>query len=219
MDYQEAIYIIDYFPRLMTEVERDTIKYYRFGYKIGKPENYESLDAYERKKGKVFSTFGVKENNETKNLIQDGFEQFVINIGKRIKEDTPEEYTLNKCPICNYLTRTPYAKQCRKCGHDWHAEIQGEFTFKTAFRIEGRPYLWIVGECLSGTFQIGSRIDLTNFQLNLIPEIKQIEVCSRSVDGTTKELPSFGIEVSLRQEEEIKKYVTKSAKPIMILKG
>ena len=36
MDYQEAKYIIDNFPRLMSEIERDTIKYHHFGYKIGK---------------------------------------------------------------------------------------------------------------------------------------------------------------------------------------
>lgn len=91
MEYQEAKYIIDYFPRLLTEIEKDTIKYHQFGYTIGNPENDESI--------------------ESKNLIQNGYEQFVINIGKRIERDSPEEYNLNKCPNCEYLTRTPYAKQ------------------------------------------------------------------------------------------------------------
>lgn len=53
----------------MIEVERDIIRYYGFGYKIGKFENYELLDEYEWKKEKIFLIFGVKENNEIKNLI------------------------------------------------------------------------------------------------------------------------------------------------------
>ena len=202
----------------MREVERDTIKYHQFGYKIGKPEHYESIESYNQKKEKVFSKFEVKENDEIKNLIQNGYEQFVINIGKRIEKDSPKAYTLNQCPNCKFLARTPYAKQCRKCSHNWHDEIEGEFQFDTSFRITGKPYLWIVGELVSGHFQIGSRIDLTNFQLNIIPEIKQIEFCLKSVNGIRKDFPSLGIEVNDKQEHLIKKYVTKSAKKIMILK-
>ena len=216
--YQEAKYIIDHFPRLMSEIERDTIKYHHFGYKIGKPENYKSTQLYNQKKELVFSKFGVKENDEVKNLIQNGYEQFVINIGNRIEKDAFEEYTLNRCPNCKFIARTPYAKQCRKCSHNWHEEIGGEFQFDTCFRITGRPYLWIVGELLKGHLETGYRIDLTNFQINIIAEIKQIEFCLKSVNGVKKDLPSLGIKVNEKEEELIKRYLTKSAKMIMILK-
>jgi hypothetical protein len=26
---------------------------------------------------------------------------------------------INTCPQCGQLARTPLAKQCRHCGHDW----------------------------------------------------------------------------------------------------
>lgn len=43
---------------------------------------------------------------------------------KRIAEMLLKEYSnevfLNKCPGCGKLARTPKAKQCRFCLHDWH---------------------------------------------------------------------------------------------------
>jgi hypothetical protein len=218
VDYQEAKYIIDNFPRLMSEIERDTIKYHHFGYKIGKPEDSVTPQQYNQKKGIIFSKFEVKENDEIKNLIQNGYEQFVINIGNRIEKDSPEEYILNRCPNCKFIARTPYAKQCRKCKHDWHEEIRGEFQFETSFKIAGRPYFWIVGELLKGDLEKGYRLDLTNFQLNVIAEIKQIEFCLKSVNGVKKDLPSLGIKINEKEEDLVKEFLTKSAKTIMILK-
>jgi len=218
VNYEEAKYLIDYFPRLLNEIEKDTIKYHQFGYKIGEPESYKSIQAYNQKKENLYSKFRIKENDEVKNLIQNGYEEFVINIGKRIKKDSFGEYVLNRCPNCKFITRTPYAKQCRNCKHNWHNEIGGEFQFDTCFRITGKPYLWIVGELVKGHLEIGYQIDLTNFQINIITEIKQIEFCLKSVNGVKKDFPSLGIEVNNKQEELIKKHLTKSAKTIMVLK-
>jgi len=218
VEYQEAKYIIDNFPRLMSEVEHDTIKCHHFGYKTEKSEDSVTPQQYNQKKGIIFSKFGVKENNEIKSLIRNGYEQFVINIGNRIEKDSPEEYILNRCPNCKFIARTPYAKQCRKCKHDWHEEIGGEFQFKTCFRIAGRPYFWIVGELVKGDLEKGYRLDLTNFQLNVIAEIKQIEFCLKSVNGVKKDLPSLGIKINEKEEDLVKKFLTKSAKTIMILK-
>ena len=49
---------------------------------------------------------------------------------------------------------------------------------------------------IKGEVQIGTRIDLTNFQLNMVRDIKQIEFCLKSVEGVKKDLPSLGIEVN-----------------------
>ena len=67
--------------------------------------------------------------------------------------------------------------------------------------------------------QKGDKIDLTNFQLNIIAEIKQIEFSLKSINGIRKDYPSFGIEVNIEQEKLIRKYLTKSAKTIMVLKA
>lgn len=35
-------------------------------------------------------------------------------------EKYPEELFWNNCPKCDKLARTPSAKQCRFCNHDWN---------------------------------------------------------------------------------------------------
>jgi hypothetical protein len=31
-----------------------------------------------------------------------------------------KELKINRCPSCNRIVRTPLARQCLWCGHDWH---------------------------------------------------------------------------------------------------
>jgi len=202
----------------MTELERKALRQFSLSNKLGSPNKYEDKERFERRKEMFKEKFGYKENSELLKMFENGYESFAIKTAKRISEDSPKEFKLNKCPNCDFLTRTPYAKQCRKCSHNWHDEIGGEFQFDGTLKITGKPYLWIVGELLKGHVQKGDRIDLTNFQINLIAEIKQIEFCLKSVNGIKRDLPSLGIEVDKEEEELIKKYLTKSAKTIMILK-
>ena len=53
--------------------------------------------------------------------IKDGFDQFQERTAVRILKDNRDQITLNNCPNCSKLTRTPNARQCRHCGHNWHA--------------------------------------------------------------------------------------------------
>jgi len=57
-------------------------------------------------------------------LARDGYDAFVMQTGQRILKDHQAEIVLNYCPRCNALARTPRARQCRFCGHDWHAEAR-----------------------------------------------------------------------------------------------
>jgi hypothetical protein len=53
-------------------------------------------------------------------LARDGYEAFVLRTGQRILEEKRDLIFLNYCPQCSALARTPKARQCRFCGHDWH---------------------------------------------------------------------------------------------------
>jgi hypothetical protein len=53
-------------------------------------------------------------------LEEGGLDPFVIRTAQRIIADHPEKVFFNHCPACNALARTPRARQCRFCGHDWH---------------------------------------------------------------------------------------------------
>lgn len=203
----------------MTENERKANNHFFFSMKLGNPEDYDDLDSYNRRKEFFEKRNGITTDREVLKLLDNGYEEFVLKAAKRIKQDTPAGYRINRCPNCSFIARTPYAKQCRKCGENWHDEIAGDFQFETSFRITGKPFLWIGGELVNGQLQTGFRIDLTNFQLNIITEIKQIEIYSKSINGIKKEYTGIGIEANEIEEELIKKYLTKSAKKIMILKG
>lgn len=52
-------------------------------------------------------------------LVALGREEAEKKIARRIYNDHHKQI-INLCPSCNRLARTPTAKQCRHCGHDWH---------------------------------------------------------------------------------------------------
>jgi hypothetical protein len=42
-------------------------------------------------------------------------------IRERILRDHEKgEVPINRCPVCERIVRTPMARQCLWCGHDWH---------------------------------------------------------------------------------------------------
>jgi len=51
-------------------------------------------------------------------LLENGIDKFEESIALRIDSSNSIDY--NNCPKCEKLTRTPKAKQCRYCKHDWH---------------------------------------------------------------------------------------------------
>lgn len=218
MEYQEANYIITYFPRLMTTSERIANSHHLFSSKLGNPEDYKSIKHYEKRKDFFKKRNIITDDLEILKFLENGYGDFVLKTAKRIKRESPNQYKVNRCSKCNLIARTPYAKQCRKCEYNWHDEIEGEFKFEDTLKITSRSYLWIMGELVKGEVKAGNLIDLTNFQLNIIAEVKQIEFALKSIDGVRKDYLTLGIEVNLEDEELIKQYLTKSAKTIMILR-
>ena len=51
-------------------------------------------------------------------LLKDGYSEFRKRVIERIYNEQLSK--LNRCPKCNGLARTPRARQCRYCWHDWH---------------------------------------------------------------------------------------------------
>ena len=41
-------------------------------------------------------------------------------IWQAIVDRIAREHRINRCPMCNRIARTPLAKQCHWCRHDWH---------------------------------------------------------------------------------------------------
>ena len=53
-------------------------------------------------------------------MISDGYEAFKGRTARRIWAAHRHELSLNLCPVCGKIARTPQARQCRFCRHDWH---------------------------------------------------------------------------------------------------
>jgi hypothetical protein len=53
-------------------------------------------------------------------MIADGGEALKSRVVQRVWNEHQHELTLNLCPACNKIARTPDARQCRFCLYDWH---------------------------------------------------------------------------------------------------
>jgi hypothetical protein len=118
--YPELIdHIINYFGRYFLEKE---IKANDHFFALGKSNNGANtpMFKYLQERGKVSS------DEKVLAMIENGFEKFKLDVATRIYNDNKEQLELNLCPVCGKIARTPYAKQCRFCFHDWHTKINSK---------------------------------------------------------------------------------------------
>ena len=108
----------------MTDDEKLALKYHMYTYKTeGNP-----------KMRKMMVDRGwISEQPNIKEYLKDGYEEFELSVAKRIMNEAPEKVFLNNCPKCNKLARTPYARQCRHCGNNWHDLAVAQFKLKNSF--------------------------------------------------------------------------------------
>ena len=115
MDKETVKYIINYFSNLLSVAEQLAIRHTSTSYKLeNSTSNNSNLTRIFKEKGWLTSEQTVLD------LLKDGYESFEINVANRILKQYPDKVYFNNCPKCNKLARTPYAKQCRFCGHNWH---------------------------------------------------------------------------------------------------
>jgi hypothetical protein len=61
-----------------------------------------------------------KDAEQIKAMIGNSIDEFKVNVAIRIFNEHRDELNLNLCPKCFKIARTPLAKQCRFCFHNWH---------------------------------------------------------------------------------------------------
>lgn len=72
-----------------------------------------------KKANELYNEF-TTEDEEALKLYYLGFEEFKKRVCERIYEAHLNKIDFNRCPKCNEVARTPEAKQCRYCRHNWH---------------------------------------------------------------------------------------------------
>jgi hypothetical protein len=176
MNIETANYIIQFFPRLMTKAEGDALRHSNSMFKLLSPEDHDSIESY-KARVKFFKDRNlITEDPTILSLRNEGREDFYIKTATRIFQETPDKIFFNHCPNCNQLARTPYARQCRHCGHSWHDSIKANFKINNIFEFQSKPdLLFFVGRITSGVIQAGMKIDLTFIGISNKPTIESIE--------------------------------------------
>lgn len=111
-----ARYLYDYRSDLLTDEEKAA---YKNTLVLKKIENAESSEMK-----KILRKHEFSSDDKVLELLKKGEQNFFQKLEERVLRDNPDREFLNLCPKCNYLTVTPKAKQCRKCFHSWHDEVE-----------------------------------------------------------------------------------------------
>lgn len=195
MDQETASYIINYFSNLMTDNEKLALKHHMHTYKTSD----------DPKMRRILTNRGwIRTESEILNFLKHGYDEFELNVARRITTENPEKVFLNNCPKCNKLARTPYARQCRHCGDNWHAITIALFKLNNAYQLKGKQF-FLLGTVVKGDIKKGQFIDLTMLGLNKKPKIETIEFALKRKDGKVWEDIALGTN---ELTEDDKDYIT-----------
>ena len=115
IEYDERAVLIEYVWKhchtYMTNLERHGLKAVHAREKAAAAEN-------ERLRRMILEKWGGGADLQVTEALSRGEESFKRAVCDRVLRDHPE--VINRCPNCGRVARTPKARQCRWCLHDWH---------------------------------------------------------------------------------------------------
>ena len=116
MDKELSEYIVKYYETLFTGRETLWLKQLRHQYVIESSSDKNDVD----RKIQLYKSIGwLTDDREILELVKGGQEALNQTIAERIMTEYSNKIFINNCPNCGRLARTPFAKQCRHCGHGW----------------------------------------------------------------------------------------------------
>ena len=113
-DRELTRYVWDHYSPLMTEFER------RVGRAIMGRMKAAGSEQSPQLAGMLNRRWGAIDDAEINEALVDGPEAFRRNVRDRVLAECGAELFVNRCPGCRNIARTPRARQCFWCGHDWH---------------------------------------------------------------------------------------------------
>ncbi|MCS4224559.1 hypothetical protein [Sphingobacterium sp. BIGb0165] len=114
MEKEKQDYIINHYLHLMSPKEKLA---YKHAHSLLKIDQNDDIDKIKRV---YFKAGWLTKDENALSLLNNGLEKFNGDTVARIIRDHVSEIFFNYCPNCGKLARTPTAKQCRFCFHDWH---------------------------------------------------------------------------------------------------
>ncbi|MCC9641616.1 hypothetical protein LOC71_04970 [Rhodopirellula sp. JC740] len=107
-------YVLRHFPQLMTPLERRVTEY--IAPIISNTDDSKILRLHEF----LQERDGHVDDADVISAFQKPYDDRIANAVDRILETRRDDFFENRCAQCQRLARTPAAKQCLWCGHDWH---------------------------------------------------------------------------------------------------
>jgi len=120
MDFEKARYVLRYYGQLMTTPERLAHRHLMGTAKATRGRTdaiAQSEVAHSSHPGRDL----LSNDPQVLQLASDGIEVFTVRTAQRILDKHSDEIVFNYCPRCGALAKTPKARQCRVCHHDWHS--------------------------------------------------------------------------------------------------
>jgi hypothetical protein len=159
----------------------------------------------------------ISEQPQIQELLKNGYDEFELNVAMRIMAETPGKVFFNNCPQCNRLARTPFARQCRHCRHNWHELTVAQFRLESSFQLTGRQF-FLLGQITKGEIKQGQFMDLTLLGLNKRPKIEAIEFALKRKDGKVWEDIGLGTNDLTEEDKEYLKMIGAFGTPFDIIK-
>lgn len=108
MDPNLAAYLVRYYGRFMNKQEHLAHRHLMATEKAAHGQSIKALSGL------------LSDDPVVLDLIRDGREVFMERTAAKILSEHRNDIFLNYCPRCGALAKTPNARQCRFCRHDWH---------------------------------------------------------------------------------------------------
>jgi hypothetical protein len=116
LDYEDeremTQYIWDYYGSLMTEFEQ------RVGW--AHLAELKAAGGHRAVADSILRRRGIAGDAEAEAALADGVDAFRRLVCRRLLAERGADMFINRCPACGRVCRTPRAKQCFWCNHDWH---------------------------------------------------------------------------------------------------
>jgi hypothetical protein len=120
MDAEKARYVVRYYCQLMTTPELVAHRHL-----LGKAKatrgRTDAVAQREAEKSSDIARELLSNDPKIVQLASEGLDAFMVRTAQRILDEHSGEVAFNYCPRCGALDKTPKARQCRACRHDWHS--------------------------------------------------------------------------------------------------
>jgi hypothetical protein len=120
MDAEKARYVYRYYHQFMTTQEHLAHRHLIGTAKVTR-DRTDAVAQREAENSSHPAREMLSHDPSALQLADDGIDAFVVRTAERILEKHADEIAFNFCTRAGALARTPKARQCHVCHHDWHS--------------------------------------------------------------------------------------------------